>query len=80
MSLFSLVADPEGLHGILTPACLTFTAPPCRRSDPGDSIVAMTDLVLLATVVATFAACLAYVRGLDRLLGSDDDRDGEVDR
>ena len=41
----------------------------------------MADVVFVAVVIAFFALCVLYVRGLDRLVRSADDADqaGEID-
>jgi hypothetical protein len=47
----------------------TSVPPPRRETD-------MEDIVFLAVIVVFFAACVAYVRGLDRLVRSGEETEG----
>ena len=39
----------------------------------------MYDAIFLATIVAFFALCVAYVRGIDRIIGPDSEFELELD-
>lgn len=50
---------------------------PCSRLLPDRKGTAVADVVLVLLIVGFFGLCTAYVRALDRMVGSTDDPDRE---